>query len=210
MRIFITVMGFVLVACAARAQASAEHLARCAAIPAAALRLQCYDALAKPKVDSASDSPRELPSGSKMIENWLVSVETDPISDQKGVTFMLEAEGATRIDTPSLIIRCKRGELDAYVAPDEYLGDGNNRVTIRFGSEPPVQQRWSESSNHTALFHPGGRTAVEAFVRKLAQYDRVAMQVTPYQKAPMAMVFDLAGIAQVSQELWGICPAQTK
>src|SRR5207249_3913967 len=133
--------------------------------PGPTLRLLCYDALAKSRSDSAIGSPRELPASTRMIENWAVSVETDPITDQKGVTFMLRAEGANQINTPTLIIRCKRGDLDVLVAPDRYLGDGNNRVTIRFGTEPPVQERWTESSAHTALFHPGSRARVEEFVR---------------------------------------------
>jgi TonB family protein len=135
-----------------------------------------------------------------------VSRETDPISDQKGVTFALKAEGANLIDTPVLLIRCKRGELDVYVAPDEYLGDGNDGVTLRFGTDAPVEEHWAESSDHTALFHPGERPEIEAFVRHLARYGRVAFQVEPYEKAPMVMVFRLAGIVQVSQELWATCP----
>ncbi|HEV8264900.1 MAG TPA: type VI secretion system-associated protein TagO [Gemmatimonadales bacterium] len=187
------------------AQASSEQLARCAAVTIPALRLQCYDNLAKPKADT-SRAPTSVPADATRIDDWVVSVDVDPITDRKGVTFMLLAEGANQIDTPTLIIRCTRGELDAYVAPDQYLGSDNNEVVIRFGTEEPVRQRWSTSSNHTALFYPGGRSKVEEFVRKLAQYERVAIQVTPYSKSPMAMVFNLAGIGQVNQQLWTICP----
>ena len=109
------------------------------------------------------------------------------------------------IDTPSLIILCKRGELDLYVSPDEYLAD-NDELKIRFDTEPAIEERGSSSSDHTALFHPGDRAEIEAFVRTLARHDRVAFEVRPYQKAPMAMVFRLAGIAQVTQELWAVCP----
>ena len=213
MRLVSMVVALVLVARFAHAQASVEQLARCAAIPAAAPRLQCYDALAKQKSDSTSRSPRGVPAGTRTIANWIVSVETDPITDQKGVTFALAAEGANRVDTRTLVIRCKGGQLDTYVAPDEYLASEYSglsespEVTIRFGSEPPRQERWSASSDHTAAFYPGERAAVEAFIRKLARYDRVAIQVTPYQKTPVAMVFRLAGIDQVNRELWAICPA---
>ncbi len=63
MRLVSMVVGFGLVARFAHAQASVEQLARCAAIPAAALRLQCYDTLAKHKSDSSSRSPSEDSSG---------------------------------------------------------------------------------------------------------------------------------------------------
>ena len=63
MRLVGMVVAFGLVAQFAHAQASVEQLARCAAIPAAALRLQCYDTLAKHKSDSSSRSPSEDSSG---------------------------------------------------------------------------------------------------------------------------------------------------
>ncbi len=213
MRLVSMVVGFGLVARFAHAQASVEQLARCAAIPAAALRLQCYETLAKHKSDSSSRSPQRVRVGDRTIGNWIMSVEIDPISDQKGVTFALVGEGTNPINTPTLIIRCKGGQLDTYVAPDEYLANEYSglsespEVTIRLGREPATQERWKASSDHTAAFHPGDRARVETFIRNLARYDRVAIQVTPYQKAPVAMVFQLAGIAQVNQELWAICPA---
>src|SRR5438552_1977031 len=104
MRALGVVVGLAWATGSLQAQASAEQLARCAAIPGPTLRLLCYDALAKPRSDSAIGSPRELPASTRMIENWAVSVETDPITDQKGVTFMLRAEGANQINTPTLII----------------------------------------------------------------------------------------------------------
>src|SRR6266568_6551378 len=107
MRLVGMVVAFGLVAQFAHAQASVEQLAQCAAIPAAALRLECYDTLAKHQSDSASRSPRGVPTGNRAIANWIVSVEIDPITDQRGVTFALAAEGANRINTPTLIIRCK-------------------------------------------------------------------------------------------------------
>jgi TonB family protein len=198
--------GLVAIASLAHAQATAEQLSRCAAIRTSTARLQCYDTLAKQKPAAPSGPVSGAASGSGRIGNWTVSRETDPISDQKGVTFALKAEGANLIDTPVLLIRCKRGELDVYVAPDEYLGDGNDEVTLRFGTDAPVEEHWTESSDHTALFHPGERPEIEAFVRHLARYDRVAFQVEPYEKAPMVMVFRLAGIVQVSQELRATCP----
>src|SRR6266581_360156 len=180
MRLVGMVVAFGLVARFAHAQATVEQLARCAAIPAAALRLQCYDTLAKHKSDSSSRSPQGVRVGDTTIGNWVMSVEIDPITDQKGVTFALAAEGANRINTPTLIIRCKGGQLDTYVAPDEYLGSEYSglsespEVTIRFGSESARQERWGASSDHTAAFYPGDRAAVETFIRKLARYDRVA------------------------------------
>lgn len=190
----------------AQSQATKEQLARCAAMTAPALRLVCFDALAKGTSDTARASGSALPASSKRLGNWIMAQQTDPISDKKGAVFTLRAEGSNILDKPTLSIRCLRGELDALVFTDEYLGDDNDEVTIRYGTEQPVQQNWTESSNHTALFYPGDRAEVESFVRKLAEYQRVVIQVSPYNRGPMAMVFLLSGIGQVNRELWALCP----
>lgn len=207
MKVTKALAGLVLLASAAHAQATAEQLSRCAALRTSATRLACYDALAKPK-PAPRDTVRARPTGAGRIGKWIASRETDPISDQKNVTFMLEAEGGGLFDTRSLIIRCRNGELDLYVAPHEYLGQDNTTITIRLGTEAPFEEDWTGSGDHTALFHPGDRGEIEAFVRRLTRYDRVAFQVTPYSKAPLSMVFRLAGIAQLAQELWTTCPPQ--
>src|SRR5256885_14191881 len=74
MRLVSTAVAFVLVARLAHAQASVEQLARCAAIPAAALRLRCYDTLAKSNSDSASRSPGTgmVPTGDEVFMEAIV------------------------------------------------------------------------------------------------------------------------------------------
>ena len=77
MRLVSTAVAFVLVARLAHAQASVEQLARCAAIPAAALRLRCYDTLAKSNSDSASGSPGTgmVPTGDEVFTGNEVFME---------------------------------------------------------------------------------------------------------------------------------------
>lgn len=157
-------------------------------------------------MDSALRTALGAKDGDTVLGRWLMNVTTDPITDRKDVNFILPSVDANSIDTPALVIRCIRGELDVVVSPDAYLSDGNNEVMLRFGSEPATRQRWSESSNHSALFHPGGRVATEAFVRRLVGYARIAIQVQPYQKLPKALVFELEGADQVNAQLWPMCP----
>ena len=76
MRVWSLAVGFLLVARFALAQASAEQLARCAAMPVAPLRLQCYDALAKPKSDSTSGTGAQgndmAPTGNEVFMEAIV------------------------------------------------------------------------------------------------------------------------------------------
>ena len=74
MRLVGMVVALILVARFAPAQASVEQLARCAAIPAAALRLQCYDTLAKHKSDSSSGVEGDdiVPTGNEVFMEAIV------------------------------------------------------------------------------------------------------------------------------------------
>ena len=200
------------------AQATKDPLAQCASIELALQRLMCYDSLAKSN-DGGSAGPSSeafgvpaaaVAAGARMIGNWLAKVETDPITDQKGATFILFAEGSTTVDNPSLVLGCMRGKVAVFVAPDEYLSDKNTGVIVRAAAEPALRGHWDLSSDGTALFFPNGRKGAEGFINALAGYDRLAIQVQPYQKGPKVMVFQLAGIKQVTQELWSICPPKSK
>lgn len=140
-----------------------------------------------------------------MVEAWAVVASIDPITDQRNISFILEAEQPGRWGHPALVIRCRNGNLEALIDPKDFLGSDNRRIAIRFGTDPPTQEIWSEAAGHTALFVPGNRVLAELFVRKLAKYDRFVAQVTPYNRAPVSMVFQLAGIDKVSQELLEVC-----
>src|SRR5437879_6883563 len=72
MRLVCMLVGFGLVARFAHAQASVEQLARCAAIPAAALRLQCYDTLAKHRSDSSAQGNDIAPTGNEVFMEAIV------------------------------------------------------------------------------------------------------------------------------------------
>src|SRR6266699_2331074 len=72
MRLVGMVVAFGLVAQFAHAQASVEQLARCAAIPAAALRLQCYDTLAKHMSDSSAQGNDMAPTGNEVFMEAIV------------------------------------------------------------------------------------------------------------------------------------------
>lgn len=201
-------MGILLASGAASAQATPVDLSTCAAISTAAARLRCYDALAKPDTITRADTSALAP-GARRIGNWIGTVTTDPLTDQKGALFILDAEGATSIDDPSLIMRCVRGDLDVYVDPDMYLGD-NTALSIRFGTDAPVREFWRRASDGAALFHPGNRAKLGEFIDKVAAYERLAIQVSPYNRVPLAMVFSLEGIDSVRSELFSLCPARRR
>jgi hypothetical protein len=151
-----------------------------------------------------------MPEGGRMIENWIGVVRVDPLTDRKNAYFVLPADSEHGTDNPRLFVRCQNSKPDVLLDPDDYLGDRNNRVVLRFGANPPMEQRWLLATNSAALFVPGNAEKVETFVRELASYERLVIQVTPYNEGPKTMVFNLNGITQVNEELWAVCPTTAK
>src|SRR5947207_2577416 len=81
MRLFSMVVAFGLVARFAYAQGSVEQLARCAAIPAAALRLQCYDTLAEHMSDSSAQGNDMAPTGNEVFMEAIVEEKPAVLSE---------------------------------------------------------------------------------------------------------------------------------
>src|SRR6476661_7860252 len=71
MRLSLFVFCVVLLTSSASSQVTSEAMGRCAAISIPALRLQCYDSLARPRADTATTSHGIVAPGTKMIQNWV-------------------------------------------------------------------------------------------------------------------------------------------
>ena len=108
--------------------ASAQQ--ECKLIPDSLKRLACYDS-------SAAPSETAKPKGTA-VENWLVSEKTNPLTDAREATAILESESKGRLGrSPALVVRCSNGEVNAYINWANYLSD-NAVVTYRFDKNPPA------------------------------------------------------------------------
>jgi hypothetical protein len=149
---------------------------------------------------------RTVDSTSVVVGNWQGLIQTDRITEQKNVHFLLRATDATLPRAVSLMVRCRKGKLDAYVDTRQVLGgDRAHKVTVRFGTEPPEDQEWLGGADSTTLFLSGDQKKVQAFVRKLANYRSFTIQVQSYHAWPQGFEFALDGIDWVSAQLWSGC-----
>jgi type VI secretion system protein VasI len=184
------------VAGAEGAQPPKASLARCLALTSDLARLACYDGIAK---GESGEPPKDQPAPAPPdTGTWKITETTNPIDDTK--TVMVQARDA---DGKSFIaLRCRQSGLEVMFYSKTYLGRESMTVTSRVGDQPPVNQRWSASTDGRGLFYPGNH---KAFVRTLVVANKLAVQVTPYSSSPAVSIFDLTGLEQALVPLKTIC-----
>ena len=180
-------------------------LGKCAAIPEGPLRLEAYDALAK-----------KLGVGPKPVEGlgkWDVKISVNPIDDSRSVVASLAADESSTVrlkgDQPAqLVVRCKGGELDAYVivgvrAEKEEKNEGKATATLRYDKQAAFDLVMDQSTDAEALFWQDAKAEL---VRMLPA-EKMIFVFTPTGAANRALVqFDLRGFALVHQQLVEACP----
>lgn len=121
-----------------------------------AIRLACFDAALSYNQDRS-----ELANDGDG-DGWTLVTAKDAFSERDTSYVFLESDQASRrgADAPrTLVLRCDgNGGFETYVISDGYLGGRDGRVPVRyrFGEEPPISERWFESTDGQAAFLPEG------------------------------------------------------
>lgn len=174
-----------------------DRVARCALLKDAGKRLACFDELsADLGVGSSED-------GAAKVEKWILEEEVDPLNDTKMVSISMGGDPSRKTlrGPPMLVLQCRDGRSAAMISWDEYLGS-EAHVTVRVGKESAESKSWNLSHDRTATFYP--RNPV-AFMKRLADADRLAAQVKPYNTDLQTVVFDLTGIAKALLPVASAC-----
>ena len=182
----------------ASAQSSLDKdIAKAAAIENSVQRLAAYDNAAKLHGLAPHTDVKASQDG-----NWSISTDTSPIDDTKTVVCRLEADSSVHVgyDTvrPTLIIRFKEGELEAYINYGIFLGTESIPVTMRFGRGEAIQSTWSISTDNEATFITGN---ISAFLQRLEREDSFIVRLTPYGESPITVSFSLQGIQRVKEAI---------
>ena len=182
---------------------SDSSLARCAKTRLAAERLRCYDQLAR--VTEAAPTKTRPASSAMTAGAWKVEEQTNPLDDSKTVFLALvAAEGRSGLlrEPPTLVLRCKSGQVEAYIDWSNYMGSDASSVTSRIGSEPPVERSWGHSTDNRATFYPDDPVKL---LEALLSVDRFVAQATPYSESPVTAVFLLRGLDKAIVPLREAC-----
>jgi type VI secretion system protein VasI len=173
------------------------EIAKAAAIENSVQRLAAYDAIAE-KYDLAPGTKVEKETEGR----WSISTDVSPIDDSKTVICRLDADASVRVgyDTikPTMIVRYKEGELEAYIVYDTFLGTDSIPVTLRFGKGNAENATWSISTDHKATFIRGD---IAQFINKMERVDSLVVRLTPYGESPVTISFSPKGVDKVKDAI---------
>ncbi len=173
------------------------EIAKAAAIENSVQRLAAYDAIAE-KHSLAPGSKVKKETGGK----WSISTDVSPIDDSKTVICLLDADESVRVgyDTikPTMIVRYKEGQLQAYIVYNTFLGSDSIAVTLRFGKGSAENATWSISTDHKATFIRGD---IAQFINKLERVDSLIVRLTPYSESPVTVSFSPEGVDKVKDAI---------
>ena len=186
------------------AQDLVPALAACAKNTSPTTRLACFDALAAKHASPVSST--NTSSGSK----WTVSSETSRIDDSKTVILRLQAEGEIagwprKTYTPSLVIRCKERQTEAYfvtgMSPMVEYGTDGATITLRIDKAPAFKLRASKSTDGEALFLPSAVSQI----KKMMAGSSLLFEFVPFNSSPQMTTFQIAGLAEALKPVRETC-----
>lgn len=172
---------------------------------------RCFSQLNDTEI-AADAMEAEVSLGEEQIDagDWSIRNDTNPLDDSRTTTITLDAqEGRSRFDgAVTLVGRCQSNTTEVYVVWHDYLGDDSRsvyneykNVRVRVGEGEAVTQRWDISTDKQATFSSG---AIE-LLRQMADEQRLVLQTTPYNEAPVTAIFDLTGARQAISQVAETC-----
>jgi hypothetical protein len=155
-----------------------------------------------------SNSNSSTPLISTGASKWKAEDSTSEMDSSKGYIASLEAEnmikGWLKVDTPTLIARCKEGEIDIYIrtgmaANVEY--GGGHTVRLRFDDGSPIKQKWSEATNNEALFS----SSPKDLAQRIAKAKTFKFEFVPFNGSTQVAQFNVQGFQEHLDKLLATC-----
>ncbi|HYX70507.1 MAG TPA: hypothetical protein VE825_15340 [Terriglobales bacterium] len=140
---------------------------------------------------------------------WHKVESKSALDDSTTVGFALKAEdsieGPVGQSTPVLIVRCQDKKVEVFISTGMPAsveeGTDDHHVRLRFDSDAPQVEAWSEATNNEALFAPEPARLIKA----LAGAKKMAFGFTPFDANPQVAVFNVAGLGHQLAQTSGTC-----
>lgn len=193
-----------LASCGAMAQDLIPALASCAKDRSPTTRLACFDALAAKH--AGPNTSTVTSTGSK----WIVSSETSRIDDSKTVILRLRAENEVagwpgKSVTPSLVIRCKERQTEAYfvtgMSPMVEYGTDGATITLRIDKTAAFKLRAGKSTDGEALFLPSAVSQI----KRMMTGSVLLFEFVPFNSSPQMATFQIAGLSDAVKPVKEAC-----
>lgn len=132
---------------------------------------------------------------SEMTDELMVILSLDAVNKVQGTLFEVH---------PTLAVRCRERDLAVIVSTSAVLDadDDMTPVRLRWGTEPPEEERWSRSTDYTAAFAPDP----ELFLGELLNFPDLKFEYHPYDATPRVAIFNARGLARHMPKLRAACP----
>ena len=119
------------------------------------------------------------------------------MDDTQNVTFFLLSDQPVqqtswKREHVGIIVRFKRGKLDAYLKFDTMLGMGRCDTMVRWDKTPARREAWSTSTDMLGLFP----LSESNFIKRLTQHSRLVLEVAPPVGNTMLVEFTVTGFNQ--------------
>lgn len=143
--------------------------------------------------------------------NWAIQQWTSQMDSSKSVQASLYADKDIedwlhKKHKPELIIRCLENKTEIFVITDvsanPELGLYNQyTVRLRFDNNKPISQRWSGSTDNTALFAPQSTK----LAKQINKSEKMLFEFTPFQMSPQVVEFDVKGLEPYLKKIAETC-----
>lgn len=177
-----------------------QEIAKCAAKQSDAARLICYDQLAR---SLGVDKPKTTVQGKG---DWNIRVDHSPIDDSRNVYLSVDSQETVlsgyNAVRPSLFIRCAENTTNVFVNWGLYLGLDSTRMLTRFDDAKATTNKWSISTDNKTVFVRGSDIA---FTKKMMNYNKLLVQITPYGESPVMATFNIRGLSGAIKPLREAC-----
>lgn len=150
---------------------------------------------------TVTSAPPAEPPTPQVGGKWQYSEGRSPMDDSKTVVLALLAEnqieGWLARERPTLIVRCRENETDAYISVGmpssvEFGETSRHTVRVRLDDQDAVTEMWSQSTDTEALFSP----RPVPLARQIAAAERLRFGFTPFNADPVVVEFDLRGFEE--------------
>jgi len=211
--LFIAIVIFGLSIGAAVAENS-DSIKRCAALKTDAVRLACFDHIAKGGSGTVTESNDEndfVASAPVAHSNWDVRFDTSQVDDTRKVFLSSRAldmssgryGNKTRF---TLMIACRENKTNFWIHfGGHFMSDyQHGRVTYRIDKNPAQRKRLRESNNNESLGLWNGGAAIP-FIKALFGAERLFVQATPHSESSVEAEFDISGLESAIKPLRESC-----
>ncbi len=157
-------------------------------------------AQSSPVIEKSENAGEPELKGSKIksiLSEWIVSESKSPIDDSPSVTMFKTSESGDQ----ALVLRCKEDTTDAYIRTDEYLSNESTNVIVRYDSEKAEEQKFSLSTNNSALFF----SPAILNIKKMLRSKQLVLRYTSYNGTPHTTTFKIGELSKQIQPLRAAC-----